>query len=1016
MNSDYHDFTTYEVASEFRPIPFWSWNAELEETELIRQIHEMYHAGMGGFIMHARGGLKTKYLGKKWLDCINLCTREALKLGMLPYLYDENGWPSGFGDGKVNALGEKYQQKYLNILERLDSSMPLPEHIIAAFDQNFQQTAPEQARFIVHYSLNPYYVDNLDAEVTGKFIEFVYEYYYQTLPEDVRDGISGIFTDEPQISRKTAPWSLIIEKEYQSAYQEELLPRIIELFYETGNWKRTRVRYYRLCTQLFRKNYIEQIGNWCKAHGWKLTGHHFGEESFSSQLYSNGAIMPQYCGYDIPGNDHLGRVESYITVDTQLVSAAAQLGKKQILTETFGCSGWNFNMRGMEWLYQQQMVHGINYLCQHLEGYSLRGLRKRDYPMSVFYQHPMWKHIRQQNDTFSRVGSILASGKIQCDTVIFHGESSAHIAADGVRCFTDLAKKCWSSMLVLSEKLEVSGVPFHYADEVLTEELGKVDSGKLKIGQMAYKVFLLPEVLNISGKIVALLKEFHAQGGKIFCSVHNDFEKISIDGEPASEETAEFFKTLPQFDEFGTLPEFAPEDIRKIDCRVLEGTPGQIRGTWRVFPGKNETWYFIADFAAIPENAFECDWKITPLHWDTLGNESPVKCEITLPYAADEILCIDQASGKILSRIQHLNVNGKARFFHTFSARGSVLLKAVTYPKIEPKDLTGNWKVVSGKNVLLLDTADYRREDDQQLVENCNTLTIFERMLALPDSRIELFFHFTCAPGFNFSKAALAMALERDPEAEYYLNGNKLPDDFSGYFIDRGIEVLKLPESLLREGENEFKINLPFHQSPEIRAHLERAKHFESESNKLYYDSEIEAIYLLGDFQCRAGKITPDQLRTAFADGPFILENSTDTISLGNLLDAGYLFFSGDLNVTQDFELTTEQAALFRTLKFSPCKANSLSVNLNGTTLPLIYTAPYELDISGLLRPGKNTLSLELSTSCRNTLGPMHMTEINPYAVGPSSFLLEPNFIGAKAPNHTDAYGIIDYGLEITLE
>ena len=82
----------------------------------------------------------------------------------------------------------------------------------------------------------------------------------------------------------------------------------------------------------------------------------------------------------------------------------------------------------------------------------------------------------------------------------------------------------------------------------------------------------------------------------------------------------------------------------------------------------------------------------------------------------------------------------------------------------------------------------------------------------------------------------------------------------------------------------------------------------------------------------------------------------------------------------------------------------------------MIYTAPYELDISGLLHPGKNSISLEISTSCRNTLGPMHMTEINPYAVGPSSFLLEPNFIGAKAPNHTDDYGIIDYGLEITLE
>ena len=445
--------------------------------------------------------------------------------------------------------------------------------------------------------------------------------------------------------------------------------------------------------------------------------------------------------------------------------------------------------------------------------------------MSIFYQHPMWKNIRKQNDAFSRVGAILASGEIQCDTVIFHGESSAHIAADGVHCFTDLAKKCWSSMLVLSEKLEVSGIPFHYADEVLTEELGSVDSGKLKIGKMEYSVFLLPEILNIPGKIVGLLMEFHAQGGKILCSSHNDFDKLCVDGEIISEETAGFFKALPQFDEFGKTPLFSIENIRKIDCNVLEGTPGQIRGTWRVFPEKNETWYFIADFAAIPENAFECDWKITPLHWDTLGNESPVKCEITLPYPADEILCIDQASGKILSKIQHLNINGKARFFHTFSARGSILLKAVTYRKAEPKDLTDGWKIVSGKNVLLLDTADYRRGDDQLLVKNCNTLSIFERMLALPDSRIELFFHFTCAPGFDFSKAALSMALEQDPEAEYYLNGKKLPKDFSGYFIDRGIEILKLPENLLKAGQNEFKVLLPFHQSPEIRAHLERAKH-----------------------------------------------------------------------------------------------------------------------------------------------------------------------------------------------
>ena len=34
---------------------------------------------------------------------------------MRPWAYDENGWPSGFGNGLVNGLGIQYQQKYLRM-------------------------------------------------------------------------------------------------------------------------------------------------------------------------------------------------------------------------------------------------------------------------------------------------------------------------------------------------------------------------------------------------------------------------------------------------------------------------------------------------------------------------------------------------------------------------------------------------------------------------------------------------------------------------------------------------------------------------------------------------------------------------------------------------------------------------------------------------------------------------------------------------------------------------------------
>ena len=44
-------------AMEYRPIPFWSWNEKLEPEELRRQVRAMHDAGLGGFFMHARGGL-----------------------------------------------------------------------------------------------------------------------------------------------------------------------------------------------------------------------------------------------------------------------------------------------------------------------------------------------------------------------------------------------------------------------------------------------------------------------------------------------------------------------------------------------------------------------------------------------------------------------------------------------------------------------------------------------------------------------------------------------------------------------------------------------------------------------------------------------------------------------------------------------------------------------------------------------------------------------------------------------
>ena len=192
-----------QIPMQYRPIPFWSWNEKLEVEETKEQINKMYEAGIGGFFMHARGGLQTEYMGEEWFENVTASVEEGKRLGMRPWAYDENGWPSGFGDGIVNGMGVEYQQKYL----RMESELLHTETAICKCGDNY-----------LYYDINPFYVDTLDKKVIAKFIEVAYKPYFEKYGTE----IEGFFTDEPQISRNGIPWSFVFEEEYQKRYGENL--------------------------------------------------------------------------------------------------------------------------------------------------------------------------------------------------------------------------------------------------------------------------------------------------------------------------------------------------------------------------------------------------------------------------------------------------------------------------------------------------------------------------------------------------------------------------------------------------------------------------------------------------------------------------------------------------------------------------------------------------------------------------------------------------------------------------
>lgn len=90
--------------------------------------------------------------------------------------YDENGWPSGFGDGMVNGMGESYQQKYLRYAFT-DSPDSSSERTIVLLPW-------KEGYLHFYYDVNPFYVDTLDPKVTQAFLQKVHERYKAELGGD----------------------------------------------------------------------------------------------------------------------------------------------------------------------------------------------------------------------------------------------------------------------------------------------------------------------------------------------------------------------------------------------------------------------------------------------------------------------------------------------------------------------------------------------------------------------------------------------------------------------------------------------------------------------------------------------------------------------------------------------------------------------------------------------------------------------------------------------------------------
>lgn len=1025
--------------NEFRPVPFWSWNDDLKNHELIIQAKEMKSKGIGGFFMHSRVGLLTPYLSAKWMNRIKTCVNGANKIGMNAWLYDEDRWPSGFAGGLVPAKGPEYRMKAIELreiedydtLESLNRKNP-PIKVFICNKENGRLTnlrditnkkiGPIQLRgkIVLYFSKiyapdtpwhNGYsYIDTLNTKAVDAFIESTHDAYYKKIGNEFGKSIPGIFTDEPNYfdfhgyhSEGTLiPWTQKFAKYFQSKKGYNILNHLPCLFYKIENFHKIRYDYWSTVTDLFVESFSKRLYNWCDSHNLKLTGHYLGEDTLQSQIAVIGSAMPHYEYMHIPGIDHLGRnIQDLITVK-QVSSVAHQLGKERVLCETYACSGWDLSFEDQKWIGDWLYALGVNLLNQSMFSYSLRGCRKRDFPPSISYQQPWWKHYKIISDYFARLSCALTKGEFISDIMILHPIGSAWSIYNPTaysNCLRDFFGD--SSCNLNSESIEIDRLnddfvwlsqrlcelhrDYDFGDELLMRKYAKIRDGKLIVGEHSYEVVIIPSSIALTKNTFNLLKEFTAAGGRVIAIIS---PPSMIEGQ-ISDELRKFFESekvriIEKKELKETLDKILPPDVQVInkDGKDIRSIYYQHRKVH-----KTSIYFFVNTNRKKSFNTLvRVEGKGRLDEWDP-------------------------ETGKIWSLTSKFK-DGYTSFELYFSPTQShlIVLKSISKPYSvvteanslsEVIELSREWKFERlDPNALTLDCCKYKIEDSEfsEIVPVWKAQTDIRHYYGLEDHRgndgIQFWKLYQGCCGHNFKSydrkeenisirytfdiefdlhkdKKTFLVLETPEKFELEVNREKIKHKNCGWWIDPSFKKIDISK-LLRTGENEIILGSNLTRQGEEPL-------------------ELENCYIIGDFGVRLKN-----------NQEFCLVEERKKLITGDLAKQGYPFYAGTIAYTQKVEIEcAKDEKIF--LELENVRATVAKLIINDKEAGLLGWHPYRLDVTNFIKNGTNQLRIELTNSLRNLLGPHHHKKGELSWVGPGHFSDEANW--------TESYNFVEFGL-----
>ena len=979
---------------EYRGTPFWAWNSDLKAEELCRQIEVFKEMGLGGFHMHVRTGMSTKYLSDDFMSLIKCCADKADKEHMLAWLYDEDRWPSGAAGGLVTK-DEQYRARCLLMTtvpctneeaesefvdSRAEGGREGKGWLIACYDivldengylkeykqigENDEAQGTKWYAYVKIHASSPWYnnqsyLDTLNPKAVKRFVEVTHERYKETVGNYFGGVVPAIFTDEPQFTRKrvldnswdtddiTMPWTDDIPETYKAQYNEDIIETLPEIFWELpeGKVSTTRYHYHDHISERFAEAFADVCGSWCRENGIALTGHMMEEPSLHSQTAALGDAMRSYRGFDLPGIDMLCASFEFTTAK-QAQSAVHQFGREGMLSELYGVTGWDYDFRGYKLHGDWQACLGVTIRVPHLSWYAMGGEAKRDYPASIHYQSPWWKEFSYLEDHFARVNTAMTRGKPVVKVGVIHPVESFWLHW-GPNDKTALARENMDRKFQnITDWLLKGSIDFNFISESLLPILCENAGAPLKVGEMEYDAIIVPDCETIRSTTLDRLEKFAANGGKLIFM--GDAPKF-VDGIPCERGKALYnAATVIQYDRDKLLT--ALEDNRTVTLRLANGRLSD-RFLYQLRRDGNSSWLFISRCCE-PYNKDVCDrnrlrisvkGEYTPYVYNTISGEiSPIACEYKNGCTVISKTLYDYDS--LLLKLD----DGRADAIT--EAADKKYENAVKIPALVPYTL-------SERNVLLLDMAEfaldggeYQPKEEILILDNIcrKALGYVARGGSVAQPWVldpEVIEHsvtlkFTVNSEIAYSGAELA--LEDAEKAKIRMNGKDVPLNITGWYVDKDIKTIPVPEIV--KGENIIEVTIPFGKT-----------------------TNTEWCYLLGDFGVR-------QLGSTAVITTLPEKLAFDSITKQNLP-----FYGG--NITYHVEADGDGMEI----EIPRYIGTLVDVTVDGESKGKIVYPPYKLQLEGL-GEGSHKVDITLFGNRYNSFGPVHLTEENRSWHGPGAW------------------------------